>query len=298
MPEDIRHSPEFQNFMKDLGWETGKIDGQLIYLRKFPILGYFAKMPRPDRVPSFSKIKSYCKKKKIFQLKISPNMTTDNVNYSGVKKQLLTSGFKIDKFPFNPTTTIYFDLKQSEENLFNSFSSAKRRGIRRASKNGIVIEESDDFKSFEWMRWRQFGWTGFMISHEMKHLFRYFYPNYGTLLLAYQKKSPVDSDVPRTDSEKPVAGVFVIWYKHLAVYWYASAWKIGKRLQAPSLLIWESLKLAKRKGCTVFDCDGIADSRFPEASKPWLGFTKFKEGFNGKVVEFSENFSWSKKLFR
>lgn len=289
--QDIRHSKEFQNFMKDLGWETDAIDEQLIYLRKFPIMGYFAKMPRPRTVPAFSKIKNYCKKKKIFQLKISPSITTNDQDYLTVKKQLLNSGFKIDSFSFNPTTTIYFDLKQSEESLFNSFSSAKRRGIRRASKNGIVIQESDDLKSFEWMRWRQFGWTGFMISYEMKHLWKYFYPNKGTLLLAYQKNSPSDEGVPITDSDKPVAGVFIIRHEKLAVYWYASAWKIGKRLQAPSLLIWESLKLAKKKGCTIFDCDGIADSRFPEASKPWLGFTKFKEGFNGSVVEFCENFT-------
>lgn len=291
MQSDIRHSEEFQSFMKDMKWETDTIDNELVYLRKFPIFGYFAKMPRPNKIPSISAIKNYCKKKRVFQLKISPSVTTDNPDYFRIKRKLLSDGFKIDSFPFNPTTTIYFDLRKTEEELFNSFSPAKRRGIRRATKNGIVIQESDDIKAFEWMRWRQFGWTGFLISHEMKHLWKYFYPKKGTLLLAYQKNPPSDADTPRTDPNKPVAGVFIITHKKLAVYWYASAWKIGKRLQAPSLLIWESLRLAKRKGCDMFDCDGIADTRFPKASESWLGFTKFKEGFNGNTVEFCENFS-------
>jgi lipid II:glycine glycyltransferase (peptidoglycan interpeptide bridge formation enzyme) len=289
--KDIRHCEEFQNFMKELGWISDEIDGELIYLRKFPLLGYFAKMPRPGKAPSISKILSYCKSHHIFQFKMSPSLITGTQEYFHYKKQLLDNQFRIDRFPFNPTTTIYFDLKKSEEDLFNSFSSAKRRGIRRAKKNGITIIRSSNLKPFEWMRWRQFGWTGFLISHEMKHLWKFFYPKKGTLLLAYQTGTPSDPDVPHANSNIPVAGVFMIHHKNLAVYWYASAWKIGKRLQAPSLLIWESLKLAKEKGCTIFDCDGIADPRFPEASKPWLGFTKFKEGFNGETVEFCENFT-------
>ncbi len=68
----------------------------------------------------------------------------------------------------------------------------------------------------------------------------------------------------------------------IAYYWLAAATNLGKKLFAPTLLVWEVLKTAKKNGCEVFDFEGIYDERYP--IKSWLGFTKFKEGFGGKEI--------------
>jgi lipid II:glycine glycyltransferase (peptidoglycan interpeptide bridge formation enzyme) len=56
-------------------------------------------------------------------------------------------------------------------------------------------------------------------------------------------------------------------------------------------LVWEALKLAKKRGCRIFDFEGIYDERFPKAAASWKGFTKFKEGFGGEKIVYLENFT-------
>jgi lipid II:glycine glycyltransferase (peptidoglycan interpeptide bridge formation enzyme) len=66
---------------------------------------------------------------------------------------------------------------------------------------------------------------------------------------------------------------------------YACSTKQANKLSAPSLLVWEGVKLAKKKGCKVFDFEGIYDERY-KATKSWKGFTRFKMGFGGKVITY------------
>jgi len=289
---DIRQSPPFADFMKNLGWKSKKIGGQIAYLRKFPFAGYFAKMPRPSRIPEILEINSFRKKNRVFQFKIAPNLPTSDSSYAKVKLRLLDSGYKIDSIPFNPVTDIRFNLTKSEDEIFHAFSEAKRRGVRRAINNGITVRESDDIGNFIKIRWKQYGLFGFLVTAEMKPLWKAFYPKNGTLLLAYQEHRPEsDQSIIINNPTKPLAGIFMLYYNHRAYYWYASALRIGKKLFAPTLLVWEAIKLAKKKGCKQFYFEGICDDRFPKASESWKGFTKFKEGFGGEKIIYSENFS-------
>lgn len=89
--------------------------------------------------------------------------------------------------------------------------------------------------------------------------------------------------------QRPIAGILLLFYDQIAYYWFASSLPLGKKLFAPTLLVWEALKLSKKRGCQVFDFEGIYDERFPKASSSWRGFTKFKEGFGGKKIVYIEN---------
>lgn len=278
--QDIRQSPQFAKFMKDLGWQVETIDSNYIYLKKFPLVGFFGKMPRFNKIVDPLQLITLKKTKRIFRFKLSPLITIDNNRYHRFTKQLKKKGFNIDYSPFNPTTTIQIDLAQCESTIFKNFSEAKRRAVRRAVKNGIKVKESKDIEYFIDIRKIQYRPLGFLVTNEMKKLWKNFYPGNASLLLAYP---PLQS--------KPLAGILLLFYDHIAYYWYASSLTKGKKLFAPTLLIWEAFKLAKKRGCKIFDFEGICDERFPKASKSWKGFTKFKEGFGGKKIIFSENFS-------
>jgi lipid II:glycine glycyltransferase (peptidoglycan interpeptide bridge formation enzyme) len=275
---DIRQSSQFDQFMKDLHWQIKKIDGQYIYLRKFPFIGYFAKIPRLVFPYNFKELSVFVKRNRIFKLKIAPFVYEGDINYKKYKDKLLSFGLKIDNEPFNPTTTIYIDLLQPENKIFQKFSEAKRRAVRKALKNNVSIIVSDDYHAFVDIRKKQFSPMGFLITNEMKKLWENFFPENAKLLLAFHNKIPV-------------AGIFLLFYDHIAYYWYASALNYGKKLFAPSLLVWEALKLSKKEGCKIFDFEGIYDSRFPKAGESWKGFTKFKEGFGGEKKVLIENFT-------
>ena len=282
---DIRQSAEFASFMSDIGWQTLKLNGQNCYLKKIPLLGFFAKCPRPDSAKIKDDINSLIREKNIFRFKISPFIRINQQNYKSIRDNLLKKGFKIDRDPFNPTTSITLDLKKSEEILFAHMKEAKRRGVRRAIKNGIKVFISDDISAFIAIRKRQFNPMGFIVEKEMKMLWKNFYPGKATLLMA-------------TGNKKTLAGILLLFHKKYAYYWYASSLNEGKKLFAPTMLVWEAIREAKKKNCEIFDFEGVYDDRFPKASKNWRGFTKFKEGFSGRKVIYMENFFLKRPIIR
>ena len=291
---DVRQSPQFAYFMQELGWKVEKIDNIYVYLRTFPLIGDFAKISRPQPPYNFEKFASLFQKHRIFRLKIAPHLQTSNKNYECLRRAFLKNRFRIEHFPFNPTTTIHIDLTQSEENLFKNFSEAKRRAVRRAIKNKIIIKESDNIQEFINVRKKQYFPIGFLIKKEMDTLWRNFQPKNAALLLAYPngQKTPMIQiqAITHIGISKPIAGILLLFYDKVAYYWFASSLKAGKKLFAPTLLVWEALRLAKKRGYKIFDFEGIYDERFPKASESWRGFTKFKEGFGGKKITFLENF--------
>ncbi|OGG26248.1 hypothetical protein A2960_04700 [Candidatus Gottesmanbacteria bacterium RIFCSPLOWO2_01_FULL_39_12b] len=274
---DIRQTDQFANFMKDIGWQIEKLDSTYVYIRKMPILGNFAKIPRPQPIFDYQSIINLKKKLKAYQLKIAPFISSTDKNYKKIRNTFLNLGFKTEYFPFNPTTTLQINLTKSEEKLFKNLTEAKRRAVRKATKNEVAVVESNNIEEFINIRKRQYFPLGFMIVPEMKASWKKFYPENASLLLAYYQT-------------KPVGGILLLFYDNVAYYWFASSLKIGKKLFAPTLLVWEALKRAKKRGCKTFDFEGIYDERFPKASENWRGFTKFKEGFGGKKIVFMENF--------
>lgn len=275
---DIRQSSEFSSFMHDIGWKTVLFNGKKVYLRKFPLVGYFAKCPRPGAPLSFSGFTEFLKNNNIFRFKIAPNIPIDSSLYKQEKNKINGANFSVDVNPFNPTTTIIVDLMRNEKEIFKSFSEAKRRGVRKAMKNNISILRSDNIDAFIKIRERQFYPLGILIKKEMQMLWQNFYPEKSDLLLA------------KTSSEKIVAGILLLYHNHTAYYWFASSLPLAKKLFAPTLLVWEAIKLAKQKNCRALDFEGVYDERFPKASQSWRGFTKFKEGFSEKKTVLMENF--------
>ena len=275
---DVRQSNQFAAFMHDIGWHIERINTTYVYIRKLPILGNFAKISRPKPPFDYQSIINLKNKLRAYQFKIAPFVSSTVKNYQKIRNNLLDLGIKTEHFPFNPTTTLQIDLTQSENQLFNNFSEAKRRAVRRAIKNNIEIKKLDNLEDFIAVRKKQYFPLGFLIVQEMKALWKNFYPENASLLLAYQQANPV-------------GGILLLYYDKIAYYWFASSLKKGKKLFAPTLLVWEALKLSRRRGCTLFDFEGIYDERFPKASESWRGFTKFKEGFGGKKVIFMENFT-------
>src|SRR3989338_7987864 len=221
---DVRQSEEFASFMQDIGWKTEYLKTAKVYLRKFPFIGFFAKCPRPDTPLDLSDLPEFIKNKKIFHFKISPNIGIKDHVYQKEKEGLLRRNFNIEKSPFNPTTTIVVDLKNSEKDIFKSFSEAKRRAVRRAIKHGVSVIASSDIGSFIQIRKQQFNPMGFLITKEMEMLWKNFYTEKSDLLLA------------KNEDGHYVGGVLLLYHNQIAYYWFASALVTGKKLFAPTLL--------------------------------------------------------------
>lgn len=267
MTQNIHQSDIYAQFMRAIGWVVEEVDGVKIFIKKFPLLPAVMKIQRADKVPDIQKLKSLMKKYRARSISFEPSL-----NF-----KLQNSNFKLLSNPYLPTKTIHIDITPPQETIFKRFSEAKQRGVRRAQKGGIKIEESKNIQEFITLKNKTAGVLGFLTTTTVQSLWQAFAPKHAAILVALISK-------------KPLAGILLLFHQKTAYYWMAAATREGKKAFAPTLLVWEALKLAKEKGCTTFDFEGIYDERFPKLNKNWLGFTKFKQGFGGKEVNYSQPF--------
>ncbi len=262
--KDIRQTPKYARFIEQIGWKFEYVEGTFVYIKKIPLVGTLIKIQRPPKLPDVSLIENLLKKYRSKSFLMEPDYNSDTTRYPFTKTTE----------PNIATKTIHIDLRQTETEIFKKFSEAKRRAVRRAEKYGVRVTVSQDINQLIRVKNRSGGIFGFMSTSFLKPLWQTFAPDQSVCLLAYPK-----------DSRQSFACIFLIWAEGIAYYWIAGASKEGKKQFAPTLLVWEALKLAKQKGNAIFDFEGIYDERFP-THKNWLGFTKFKEGFGGNVVYF------------
>jgi len=259
---DIRQSNRYAAYIEKIGWKVEECDGVKVFFKNVPFLGPFIKIQRPSKKLSQHTINSIVEKYKPW--KLSLEFSTQNNSLQD---------FSINDSPFLPTKTLHIDLVRPEEKIFQNFSEAKRRAVRRAIKNAIVIKQTDAIGDFIKLKTKDFWPMGYFMKKDIEALWESFYPKNCALLIAYK-------------DDKPTAGVFLLFHDNTAYYWMATATDEGKKLAAPTLLVWEALKLSKQRRCKVFDFEGVYDERFHKATKKWQGFTKFKQGFGGNVISF------------
>lgn len=254
--------------MEALGWKVEKIGKWQAFIKRFPIFGSLIKIQRIIPPIPFEEIEKLAKKHRAFKIVVEFDKSPKSLK--------LPSTYRIYKSPFLPTKTIIIDLKRTEQEIFKSFTPEKRRAIRKAEKNGIVVEKVNNPQIF--VSLKQKSLLEKLIvpigsKKEIVSLWNAFAPKQAKIIMAYCQN-------------KPTAGVFLLFHEKMSYYWLAASIKKGKKLFAPTLLVWEALKLSKKLGCTEFDFEGIYDKRFPISS--WKGFTKFKQGFGGKETFFPE----------
>ena len=273
---DVRQSEEYANYIKSLGWQVEKLRKTYVFIRKFPLIGSLIKIQRIVPPIPFKEIEKLAQKHRAFQIVIEPAQ--------GEIKGEEKFGYRSYRSPFIPSKTLVKNLLAKEEEIFNSLSKNKRRDVKAAQKNNLSIKEGkvEDFillkKTYLLGRFILPLGTG----RDIKKICRAFEAK-KKLLIAYA-------------DHQPVAGLILLLHDKTGYYWQAAATKAGKKLLAPTLLLWEAIKLAKKSGCQHFDFEGVADPRFPQ-QKSWQGFTHFKKGFRGQEIDYPQPLRKTKMLF-
>ncbi len=268
---ELQQSPLYQAYIKALHWNVVVVDDAAVFYRRIPFIGTLAKLQRPERLPYLPILIMQLKKLNVSQISVEPK---ENVSQEEFDRFLstLSKFFHIIKSPFIPTKTLMIDLTAPVNVIFSKLSSAKRRAVRRAEKNAIQIIESHDIRDLIAIKSKGAGMFGGITTHGIDRLWKLFYPDHATILLA------------KTHTNRVVAGVLLLFWNKTALYWIAGATYQGKKLFAPTLLVWHALNVGKKRKCTAFDFIGVWDERSPHQYSEWKGFTKFKEGFGGTTV--------------
>lgn len=270
---EIQQSPLYAAYIRSLGWKVELLDGMHVFIRPFPLIGGLAKIQRTTRLPAKIKLSALINKYHIRTIVIEPD---SSVRQSDLSRwcHSMSKYVRINTDPFIPTKTIRVHLTGTEHEIFKKFTEAKQRAVRRAVKAGVTIRESDDAETMIRLKNKSAGILGFITTAGISKLWRILPPKNKTILLAYD------------ENEKVVGAVLLIYCNSTAYYWIAGALPKGKKLFAPTLLVWEALKIAKKQGMNYFDFVGAWDERIPDKNLEWKGFTKFKEGFGGEPLYY------------
>jgi lipid II:glycine glycyltransferase (peptidoglycan interpeptide bridge formation enzyme) len=177
---------------------------------------------------------------------------------------------------FTPTT-FQIDLTKSEEEIFKSFSSKTRYNIRLAQKHKVIVQEDNSNEAFEsyikLMR-ETVERQGFYAHTEKYHRLMW---NHLSGQPTNNKQLPTANLLTATYNHEVIAAWILFQNDGVLYYPYGASTEKHKEVMASSLMMWEAIRFGKKLGCHTFDLWGREEGK---------GFTRFKEGFNPKVIEF------------
>jgi len=269
---EIQQSKSYSQFITSLGWQVITHHRQYFYLKRLPFVGALLKVQRVTSLPNLKTFVPLLVREHISRLVIEPD---SRIHSGDLDRWIakLPKNISVSRDPYLPTKTIRVDLTADENTIFHRFSEAKRRAVRRAQKNNILIDVTHNIRGLIRTKNISAGFLGFITTHGLDKLWMQFAPTNADTLLAYA-------------NNKCVGGILLLYWNSIAYYWVAGSTKEGKHLFAPTVLVWEALKRAKKHGARSFDFVGVWDERDPKHNHEWKGFTKFKEGFGGHPLYY------------
>ncbi len=179
-------------------------------------------------------------------------------------------------------------LPRSDDELLAGMRKTTRYLIRKAAKEGVVIEKREDIKALDDF----FGVYRKTVEREkfsaypdeyIINEFKSFHKTGNALVLIGKYQ------------EKVLAGALILFTRSAAFYHQGAS--IHTKVPVPYLLQWEAIKEAKKRGCSFYNFWGtLIPGRTP---KNWEGLTTFKTGFGGFEKQYvsTQDYAISPKYY-
>lgn len=258
---------EWAEFRKEWGNKIVFEKDNLIIFSKIPhtkfTIGTVMKGPNIAR-SDLEAIRKVAQENNSIFVKFEPNLLNNPKLLSKYKKLGLIEGKRL----FTPTT-FWIDLTPSEDDLMKSFSSKTRYNIRLAQKHGVKVEIDNSDKAFE-------KYLELTAETNKRQGFYSHTPRYHKLMWKYLKEKIANLLVAKYDNE--IISTWILFNRDGFLYYpYGASTDKHKEVMANNLMMWEAIRFGKSLKLKTFDLWGREEGK---------GFTKFKEGYNPRVVEF------------
>ena len=212
-----------------------------------------------------NEVRVVAKKENSIFVKFEPNILYDEKLEKEIKDFGLIKGRRL----FTPTS-FWIDLTKNEEELLKSFHPKTRYNIRLAEREGVTVSEDNSDEAFEKyleLTRETSKRQGFYAHTEKYHrlMWKYLKPTEIAHLLVARYKGEI------------ITTWILFGFRDFLYYPYGASTDKYKNVMANNLMMWEAIKLGKKLGLTTFDLWGREEGK---------GFTKFKEGYNPRVVTF------------
>jgi hypothetical protein len=195
------------------------------------------------------------------------NLTLSDLDGLGVQHRMYR-GFEID-------------LKRDESEIFSKMTSACRRCVRKAAKEGVIVETVHDLQfADDYYSQLQdvFAKQGRMPTYDLervRQLISHVHPTGHLLLLRARDRS----------GHCIATGIFPHMNGFL-YFWGGASWRAFQGLRPNEAVQWEAIKIGRRKGLHTYDMGGGGDYKrkyggseievpwFRKSKYPWLRFMR------------------------
>ena len=170
------------------------------------------------------------------------------------------------------------DLTKSEEEILKHASQGFRRKLRKAAKNDIALETTQDPQIID-----------DYYALELKHAERQGYVPFTKSFLGKQFKAFFDNDeaimyIAKKDGEI-LAMNFMIFYGNEASYHYGVSSDLGTKYSAAPLLHMEAMREARNRNIQRYNLWGIVGTE--ETTHRFYGVSEFKRSFGCDELKYT-----------
>lgn len=220
----------------------------------------------------FAKITEVARKERCVFVRLRPQLLATPKNL----KMLAGLGLKKATMHLAAEHTVILDLSRSEAELLAGMRRQTRYEVRRADKQGIVVEKSRDKVIFEEFHKVQ------TATAKRQH----FIPPSLKMLMAEREAfgDKIEIYIAKTSEGEPIAYGLIIKDGAEADYYEAASTELNHKMPGAYALLWQAMKDLKAEGYKRFNLWGIAPAGQPHHR--YAGVTIFKTGFGGEVVEY------------
>lgn len=173
-------------------------------------------------------------------------------------------------------SSLVVDLRGSEEDLLAAMKPKTRYNIGLARRRGVTIQlgSADNLPDFHAL-YRQTARRGGFAPCGQRHFAAMFQG-----LLAATGRTELLFLLARHGADI-LAGAIVGISQGVAHFLYGASANTKRQLMAPSLMHWEAMRLAWRRGCRSYEMGAVSPSDDP--AHPFHGLYRFKTGFGGRI---------------
>lgn len=151
--------------------------------------------------------------------------------------------------------------------------------IRKSRKEGVTVRFSDDIND-----WKMF--TEYLTRSAETKEFAIHNPDYYTKQLEYMGESGmIRLGIAELNGE-PIVMLILAFYGDEVSCLYSAQSGLHTKLRGPMLLRWECMLQAQREGFKRFNSWGVLPDEKYVLGNPQYGYSNFKRGFGGYLVEY------------
>lgn len=175
-----------------------------------------------------------------------------------------------------PKNTFFLDLTLNERDLLKNMRYNTRYNIRKGLKKGIRVREYGFRNISQWYSL----YLDTAIRHDMPIQDR----EYFSTVLKNQDQNEKGVKVKMLMADyngEFLSSMFLVLSGKRGTYLYGASSSDKNQMMASYALQWESIRIAKARGCTEYDMFGSAPNL--DNSHPLHGVHIYKKGFGGKL---------------